>query len=59
MKENILISIDGLIANFVYYDRKVDETLSAQQLNEAVSNGDVTIDEMVKRFRTGLENTFK
>jgi len=58
MKENILNTIKDLCSNFLYYDRKEDEELSAEQLNKAVETGEITIDEMVAEFRKGLENTF-
>lgn len=56
MKKIILDTIEDLVGEFVYYGRKEDEQLSAKQLNEA---GVITVDEMVQRFREGLENTFK
>ena len=59
MKETILNTIKDLCANFLYYDRKEDEDLSADELEEAVKNGTVTIDEMVETFRIQLENTLK
>ncbi len=58
MKQKILGTISDLCSNFLYYDRKEDEELSTEQLNEAVKNGEVTIDEMVAEFRKNLENTF-
>ena len=36
MKEMILLTIDDLCSDFTYYDRKEDEQLSKEQLNEAV-----------------------
>lgn len=59
MKETILNTVKDLCANFLYYDRKEDEDLSADDLEEAVKNGTVTIDEMVETFRQQLENTLK
>ena len=58
-KQNIIDTITDLSSYFLYYDRKEDETLSVNQLNEAVKNKVITIDEMVNEFRTNLENTFK
>lgn len=57
-KEKILNTISDLVSDFVYYNRKEDEELSAEQLNAAVKNGDITIEEMVEAFREGLNNTF-
>jgi hypothetical protein len=58
MKEVILNTIDDLCSSFLYYDRKEDEELSMEQLNEAVKKGKITIDEMVEKFRKNLEDTF-
>ena len=58
MKSIILSRIQDLCSDFLYYDRKEDEELSMQQLNEAVASGAVTIDQMVAEFRKGLECTF-
>lgn len=56
-KQNILNTISDLCSNFLYYDRKEDEDLSAEQLKDAVTNEKITIDEMVSEFRKNLENT--
>ena len=58
MKEMILLTIDDLCSDFTYYDRKEDEQLSKEQLNESVKSGEITIDEMVERFRKNLEETY-
>lgn len=59
MKQKILNTISDLCGSFLYYDRKEDETLSMDELNNAVENGTITVDEMVAEFRKHLENTFK
>lgn len=59
LKQNILNTISDLAAKFLYYDRKEDETLSVDLLNEAVKSGIITIDEMVAEFRKQLENCYK
>jgi len=59
MKQTILDTISDLCSDFLYYDRKEDEDLTMEQLNEAVKQGEITIDEMVEEFRKHLENTFK
>ena len=59
MKEQILSAISDLVSDFAYYDRKEDEDLSAEQLEEAVRSGEITIDEMVSEFRKHLEDNFK
>ena len=59
MKQRILLIIDDLVINFVYYDQKEDEDLTGQQLYGAFNLGEITIDQMVERFREGLEKHFK
>lgn len=58
MKQKILNTINDLCSDFLYYDRKEDEDLSMEQLNQAVNSGEITIDEMVTEFRKNLESTF-
>jgi len=59
MKQQILNTISDLCSDFLYYDRKGDEELSVEQLNEAVESGKITIDEMVEEFRKHIEATYK
>lgn len=59
MRKIILDTISDLCADFLYYDRKEDEYLSSEELNQAVQDGVITIDEMVGEFRKHLEETFK
>ena len=58
MKQTILDTIEDLCSDFTYYDRKEDEQLSMEQLNQAVASGEITIDEMVEKFRAGLTAAF-
>jgi len=58
IKKIIIATISDLCSNFLYYDRKEDEYLSMDQLNKAVADGKITIDEMVTEFRKNLETTF-
>lgn len=54
MKEIILKEVETLVANFVYYDRKEDEDLSMYDLDKAIRSGEITIDEIVNKFRETL-----
>ncbi len=58
-KQIILDTISDLCSDFLYYDRKGDEDLTIEELNYAVRNGEITIDEMVDEFRKNLINNFK
>jgi len=59
MKQQILDTITDLCSNFLYYDRKEDEDLSAEDIKDAVKSGEITIDEMVEEFRKHLKNSLK
>lgn len=54
-KDLILDKINDLVANFLYYDRKEDEDLSAKDIEKAVEDGEITVEDMVARFRSQLE----
>lgn len=58
MKQNILDLIEDLVGDFVYYDRKGCEILTMEQLNDAVKEGVITVDEMVEHFKKHLEQSF-
>jgi hypothetical protein len=53
-REIIRDTIDDLVSDFLYYDRKEDEDLPRDAVNEAVASGEVTIAELVDWFRDSL-----
>lgn len=54
-RETILGSVDDLVSDFLYYDRKEDEKLPRGSIDEAVRAGEVTMDEIVTRFQEQLK----
>lgn len=58
LRETIMVRVDDLVINFVYYDRKEDDELSAADLESAISCGQVTVDEIVERFRVQLREAY-
>ena len=48
LKQTIINTIGDLCSNFLYYDRKEDEYLSSDQLEQAVKDGVITVDEMAE-----------
>jgi hypothetical protein len=56
-KQLILDTIDDLVANFLYYDRKEDEDLPLHEIEDAVKNGEITIEEMTNRFSERLSQS--
>ena len=51
----ILGTIDDLVGDLLYYDRKGDEELPQNSIEEALQKGEITIDDMVGKFREVLE----
>lgn len=56
-KEYILDSIDDLCMNFFVYDRKNDEEMKFEDIQNAINSGEITIDDMVERFRVNCIDT--
>ncbi len=50
-RELILETVRDLVADFLYYDRKEDEELGPDEIDEAIDEGDLTIDEITEAFR--------
>jgi hypothetical protein len=52
----ILMKIDDLVGNFLYYDRKEDEELPRGAIEEAVGEDSITIEAMVAKFEESLRS---
>ena len=59
MKQKILDCICDLTSDFLYYDRKEDEDLAVGDIENAVREGEICIDDMVNKFREKLEEHIK
>jgi hypothetical protein len=53
-KEFILDAVSDLAGQLMYYDRKEDEDLPMGAIEEAVSAGEITVDEIVDCFKRQL-----
>lgn len=54
-RERILATIEDLVTDFLYYDRKEDEDLPVGAIEEAIGTGEITAEEMSAAFVTLLE----
>lgn len=54
-KQSILNTIEDLCSDFLYYDRKEDDTLGKGEIEEAVKSGEITVDEIMSHFKKNLE----
>ena len=48
--------VEDTISNFLYYDRKSDEDLGVDDIENAVRDEIITVDEIVQLFREQLEH---
>ena len=53
-REDILACVADLAINFLVYDRKHDEELEVGDIEEAVADGALTLDEICAEFRRRL-----
>ena len=58
-RDLILGTIEDLISDFLYYDRKEDEELFRGDIEEAIESGVVTIEEIVEKFSSELKKHLK
>jgi len=58
-KESLFNIIDDLITNFLYYDRKEDESLPVGAIEQAIKKGKITADEIINRFKEQLTRNLK
>jgi len=54
IKQLILGTVDDLVSNFLYYDRKEDEELPRGAIQEAVESGIITAERIVRQFSNTL-----
>jgi len=53
-RELIEDTIQDLVGSFLYYDRKEDEDLSVREIENAIAEGEISVDEIVSLFRKFL-----
>lgn len=53
-RQNIELEIGDLVSRFMYYDRKEDEELPRGSIEEAISNGEISVEEIVKIFESEM-----
>lgn len=55
-KQVILDTLEDLVADFLYYDRKEDENLPQGAIEKAIIQKQITVDEIVEFFKVTLIN---
>ena len=54
LKELILDTVNDLVSDFLYYDRKSDDELFIGDIEKAITDDIISISEIVDRFRSKL-----
>ena len=54
MIENIENTIEDLVSDFLYYDRKEDEDLPVGVIQKAIKDGLITKEQIIKKFAESL-----
>ena len=55
-KQQILDVVGDLAGSLLYYDRKEDEDLGIGEIQEALSSGEINIDEIKRKFSDSLDS---
>ena len=55
----ILNTVYDSVGDLLYYDRKEDEDLPLGAIESAVQNGEITVDEIVAKFKERLTSACK
>lgn len=58
-KEAILLTVGDLVSDLLYYGRKEDEDLPLGAIEVAIETGEITIEEIVAKFREDLKGVLK
>lgn len=53
-KELILNTVDDLVSNFLYYDRKEDEDLPIGSVEDSINTWEIDVSDIVSRFQDEL-----
>lgn len=54
LRDTVPITVDDLVSDFLYYNRKEDEELPPGAIDEAIAERLVTVEEITNRFKTRL-----
>lgn len=58
-RQDILNTVEDMMSDFLYYDRKEDETLPVGAIEEAVAQNEISVDEIAAFFAKHLTEALK
>ena len=53
-REVIFNTISDLVGNFLYYDRKEDEQLNIGDIEKAIKNKEISVEDIIEQFEVEL-----
>ena len=53
-RDHILMVAEDLMGSFLYYDRKEDDTLPREAVEEAIKSGEILVAEILEVFKAAL-----
>jgi hypothetical protein len=59
LKGTIFAVIEGMVTDFLYYDREEDEDLPLDAIQLAISKGEISVDEIATAFKEQLIKKLK
>jgi len=59
MRDQVFNTIKDLVSDFLYYDRKEDDLLPVGRIEELVKTQQLSVDDIVNKFREQLEKRIK
>lgn len=54
-RDTVLSTVEDLVRDFLVHDRKEDEDLPRGEIEKLIKDDELTIDDIVERFREALE----
>lgn len=58
-RDKILLTVDDLVAAFLFHDRTGDPELPCDEIELAISSGETTVEEIAHRFHVQLGEGIK
>lgn len=58
-KDLVMDALDQAMNDFFFYNRKIDKELPLRAIERAIARGDVTVEELVTRFKSHLQTSVK
>lgn len=57
MKLDLKHTIEDMVSDFLYYDRKEDDYLPLGSIEQMINEGETTIEEIISSFEENIRNS--